>query len=146
VGADNIFIFGLNVDEVRQLREQSYRPREYVERSPMLKRALELIRNNFFSPGEFDIFRPILDSLDYDNYMCAADFDSYAAVQAQVAELYRNPIEWQKKCLHNIAKMGYFSSDRSIKEYAEKIWDMKPCPINIANKHGFTLAASQLAK
>ena len=145
VGADNIFIFGLNVDEVRQLREQSYRPREYVERSPMLKRALELIRNNFFSPGEFDIFRPILDSLDYDNYMCAADIDSYAAVQAQVAELYRNPVEWQKKCLHNIAKMGYFSSDRSIQEYAEKIWDVKPCPINIANKHGFTLAASQLA-
>ena len=145
VGADNIFIFGLNVDEVRQLREQSYRPREYVERSPMLKRALELIRNNFFSPGEFDIFRPILDSLDYDNYMCAADFDSYAAVQRQVAELYRNPVEWQKKCLHNIAKMGYFSSDRSIKEYAENIWDVKPCPINIANKHGFTLAASQLA-
>ena len=146
VGADNIFIFGLNVDEVKQLREQSYRPREYVERSPLLKRAIELIRNNFFSPGEFDIFRPILDSLDYDNYMCAADFDSYAAVQAQVAELYRKPVEWQKKALRNIAMMGYFSSDRSIREYAEKIWDIRPCPVNVSNRHGFNLAANQLAK
>jgi starch phosphorylase len=146
VGADNIFIFGLNVDEVRQLREQSYRPREYVEKSPLLKRAIELIRNNFFSPGEFDIFRPILDSLDYDNYMCAADFDSYAAVQAQVAELYRKPVAWQKKALRNIAMMGYFSSDRSIREYAEKIWDIRPCPVNASNRHGYNLAAHQLAK
>ena len=146
VGADNIFIFGLNVDEVRQLREQSYRPREYVEKSPLLKRAIELIRNNFFSPGEFDIFRPILDSLDYDNYMCAADFDSYAAVQTQVAELYRKPVEWQKKALHNIAMMGYFSSDRSIREYAEKIWNIQPCPVNVSNRHGYNLSARQLAK
>ena len=146
VGADNIFIFGLNVDEVKRLREQSYRPREYVEKSPLLKRAIELIRNNFFSPGEFDIFRPILDSLDYDNYMCAADFDSYAAVQTQVAEVYRKPVEWQRKALCNIAMMGYFSSDRSIREYAEKIWDVNPCPVNVSNRHGFNLAANQLAK
>ena len=146
VGAENIFIFGMNVDEVRQLRERGYRPHEFVEKSPLLKRALELIRSNFFSPGEFDIFRPILDSLDYDNYMCAADFDSYAAVQEQVAELYRKPVEWQKKCLRNIAMMGYFSSDRSIREYAEKIWDIKPCPINISSKHGYDLAANQLAQ
>ncbi len=146
VGADNFFIFGMNVDEVRQLRERGYRPGEFVEKSPLLKRAIELIRTNFFSPGEFDIFRPILDSLDSDNYMCAADFDSYAAVQEQVAELYRKPIEWQKKCLQNIAKMGYFSSDRSIQEYAEKIWDIRPCPINISNNHGYDLAASQLAQ
>ena len=136
----------MNVDEVRQLRERGYRPNEFVEKSPLLKRALELIRTNFFSPGEFDIFKPILESLDSDNYMCAADFDSYAAVQEQVAELYRKPAEWQKKCLLNIAKMGYFSSDRSIEEYAEKIWEIKPCPINISSKHGYDLAAHQLAK
>ena len=146
VGADNIFIFGLNVDEVRQLREQGYHPSEFVEKSPLLKRALDLIRNNFFSPGEFDIFKQILDSLDYDNYMCAADFDSYASVQKQVAELYRKPIEWQRKCLRNIANMGFFSSDRSIREYAENIWDIEPCPVNVSNSHGFNLAANQLAK
>ena len=92
----------------------------------------------------FRIFKPILDSLDYDNYMCAADFDSYAAVQNQVAELYRKPIEWQRKALHNVAMMGLFSSDRSIREYAEKIWDVKPCPVNVSNKHGYGLAANQL--
>ena len=92
------------------------------------------------------IFRQILDSLDYDNYMCAADFDSYAAVQTQVAELYRKPLEWQKKALHNIAMMGYFSSDRSIREYAENIWNVKPCPVNVSNKHGYNLAANQLER
>ena len=78
--------------------------------------------------------------------MCAADFDSYASVQTQVAELYRKPVEWQRKCLRNIANMGYFSSDRSIREYAEKIWDVEPCPVNVSNRHGFNLAANQLAK
>ncbi len=144
VGADNIFIFGMTVDEVKKLREQGYNPYSFIEKQPYLKRALDLIRSNFFSRGEMDIFRPILDSLNYDTYMLAADFESYAAVQERVAQLYQNPMEWQKCCLKNIAKMGMFSSDRSITEYAEKIWNLKPVHVDVYAKHGFVLSAQQL--
>jgi len=144
VGKDNIFIFGMNVSEVEQLRSSGYRPSEYIGRSPYLRRALELIRDNFFSPGELDIFRPIIDSFNYDHYMVAADFDSYMEVQKQVSELYRDPIRWQEKCLRNIAKMGIFSSDRSICEYAEKIWKVKPVHVDLTDKHGFAKPAGEL--
>ena len=144
VGKDNIFIFGMNVDEVAQLRSSGYRPAEYIAKNPLLRRALELIRDNFFSPGEFDIFRPIIDSFNYDTYMTAADFESYAQVQKQVSELYRNPVLWQEKCLRNIAKMGIFSSDRSIRDYAQKIWHVQPVPVDLSNAHGFEKSAGEL--
>ncbi len=146
VGKDNIFIFGMNVDEVAQRRAHGYNPSEFIASNPLLRRALELIQDNFFSPGDFNVFRPIIDSFNYDAYMTAADFASYAETQKQVAELYRNPLLWQKKCLCNIAKMGMFSSDRSIHDYAEKIWNIKPVHVNPADTHGFAASADQLDK
>ena len=129
VGKDNIFIFGMNVDEVTQLRNSGYNPGAFIAQNPYLRRALELIRDNFFTPGEPDIFRPIIDSFNYDTYMVAADFASYMETQKKIADLYRDPVKWQEKCLHNIAKMGMFSSDRSIRDYAEKIWNIKPVSV-----------------
>lgn len=146
VGADNIFIFGMSVKEVQELRNRKYNPREFIAKSPLLARALDLIRNNFFTPGELDIFRPILDNLDYDPYMVAADFESYREVQEKVANLYCDKKAWTAKCLKNIAGMGYFSSDRSIQEYADLIWKIQPCPINPDKTHGYALAASELDK
>ena len=145
VGDDNIFIFGMNVDEVKDLRRRGYRPAEYIERIPLLKRAVDLIRDNFFSPGERDLFRPLLDNIMHDPYMCCADFESYAATQDMIAELYNDTEAWQKKCLANIAKMGMFSSDRSIRDYAEKIWNIQPLHVDMNNKHGFQQSANDLS-
>ncbi len=136
VGKDNIFIFGMNVEEVKALQASGYDPSEYIARNPLLKRALNLIKANFFSPGEIDIFRPIIDSFAYDTYMTAADFASYAKVQKDVSALYRNTEEWQRRALMNIANMGMFSSDRSIHEYATRIWNISPLPVSLENAHG----------
>ncbi len=144
VGSDNLFIFGMNVEEVNELRAKGYKPWDFIHRNPLLERALGLIRDNFFSPGERDLFRPILDNLDMDPYMCCADFESYAAVQDEIAELYRDQDEWQKKCLINTARMGTFSSDRSIREYAEKIWKITPLHVDLSNTHGFSQSADEL--
>ncbi len=126
VGSDNIFIFGMNVDEVNALRNSGYRPYDFINGNEKLRRILHLIETDFFSPGEEGIFRPILDSFSYDTYMTAADFESYCKVQNDVSELYRNPEEWHRRSLLNIANMGVFSSDRSIHDYATRIWDIKP--------------------
>ena len=133
VGKDNIFIFGMNVDEVNALRSSGYNPYDFINRNEKLRRVIGLIESDFFSPGEHGIFKPILDSFHYDTYMTAADFESYDTVQKSVSELYRNPEEWNRRCLFNIANMGMFSSDRSIQDYATKIWNLKPVKVEMEN-------------
>lgn len=125
VGDDNIFIFGMKVDEVKELQSKGYRPQEFIERSPKLKRVLELVRSGFFSKGNPELFKPILESFIYDTYMVAADFNAYAAKQKEVSEVYQNKELWTEKAILNVANMGIFSSDRSILDYAEKVWDVK---------------------
>ncbi len=139
VGRDNIFIFGMNVEEVKALQARGYDPSEYIARNPLLKRALNLIKANFFSPAEIDVFRPIIDSFAYDTYMTAADFASYAQVQKEVSGVYRNTEDWQRRALMNIANMGMFSSDRSIHEYATRIWDISPLPVSLESARGLEL-------
>ncbi len=126
VGAENIFIFGMTVEDAKRVRAEGYNPMAYVEKNEKLKRIFSLIENDFFSPGENGIFKPLLDSLRSDTYMIAADFESYCATQLLVADTYRKPREWNKRSVMNIANMGYFSSDRSIQEYADKIWHVAP--------------------
>ncbi len=137
VGAKNIFIFGMNVDEVNALRAKGYNPHDAIEANPYLKRALDLIRNDFFSPAARGIFQPLIDTMNYDYYMVAADFASYMKTQEEMAQLYRNPSEWTKRCIHNIANMGTFSSDRSIHDYATKIWDLKPVHVTVPESNDF---------
>jgi len=128
VGEDNIFIFGMNVQEVKELRARGYHPHNQM--SPRYQRVLDLIRTNFFSPEEEGVFDSVLGSLDYDHYMLAADFDSYYDTQQEVATLYKdNPDEWTTKAIINMSNMGWFSSDRTIDDYAKKIWDVKPVPV-----------------
>lgn len=129
VGSENIFIFGMKVDEVHELQSKGYRPQEFVEKSPKLKRVLELIRSGFFSPKNPECFKPILESFIYDTYMVAADFNAYAAKQKEVSEVFVNKNLWTEKAIINVANMGMFSSDRSIMDYANKIWDIKPYPV-----------------
>ena len=141
VGADNIFIFGMNVEEVEALRKKGYNPHTAINASPYLKRALDLIRSDFFSPANRGVFQPLIDSMNYDYYMVAADFDSYAKTQDKLAQLYKDPTEWTRRCIHNIANMGPFSSDRSIHDYATKIWDLQPVPVTLPASDDFPTAA-----
>ena len=126
VGKDNIFIFGMSVEEVEDLRRQGYNPYNFIDRLPVFKRALELLSCGFFSPENPELFKPITDTFNYDYYMIAADFESYHQTQQKISDLYSRKDEWTVKTVFNIANMGRFSSDRSIKEYASKIWHLKP--------------------
>jgi starch phosphorylase len=122
-GNDNIFIFGLTVEDIRKLRASGYRPHECIGRSEVLKEVLRLIQSNFFSTVDYNLFGPIVDSLfSQDQYYLCADFDAYCATQEKVSDLYQNKFEWAKKTITNVAKSGKFSSDRTIKEYAKEIW------------------------
>ncbi|MFA6623315.1 MAG: glycogen/starch/alpha-glucan phosphorylase [Fibrobacteraceae bacterium] len=132
VGKDNFFIFGLTVDEVRDLLAKGYRPRDYYEKDDDLRRVLDLVSSGFFSPDRPDLFRQIVDKLlTSDPFLLLADFRSYLDCQAKVAETYRNKAKWTKMAIINVARMGKFSSDRTIKQYATEIWHAKACPISL---------------
>ncbi len=133
VGDDNIFIFGLTTPEVATLRRLGYRPIDYYLRDPELKQAIDMISSGYFSPGEPNLFSPIVNSLlQADHYMLLADFTSYLRChEEQVCQVYQQPEVWTKKAILNVAGMGKFSSDRTIKEYAEEIWGVQPVMINL---------------
>lgn len=132
VGKENIFIFGHTVDQIEQLRTEGYDPWEYYHAYPELQQALEQIRNGFFSgpEEEEDLFQPVFEALldRGDFFMVLADFPSYCEVQRSVTKWYRQPEKWWEMAIHNAAGMGRFSSDRTICEYAEDIWGVKPVP------------------
>ncbi len=130
VGEENIFIFGLLADEVVKLKENGYNPLEYYEGNKELKKIIDMISSNYFNASEPGIFQPIIEKLLNDDYYCLfADYQSYIDAQDKVSELYMNTNEWTKKTVLNVARIAKFSSDRSIKEYAEKIWKVEPVKI-----------------
>ncbi|RKH82243.1 glycogen/starch/alpha-glucan phosphorylase [Corallococcus sp. AB045] len=123
VGDENFFLFGLTADEVIARKKAGYKPREVYESNTELREALDLIRSGFFSPEDRNLFQPLVDSLlNEDRYLVLADFAAYAAKQEDVARAYRDQEGWTKKCIINVARAGIFSSDRTIKQYAEEIW------------------------
>ncbi|MBL8581313.1 MAG: glycogen/starch/alpha-glucan phosphorylase [Rhizobiaceae bacterium] len=125
VGDDNIFIFGLTAAEVAERRANGYEPRQLIESLPELSQALAAISSGVFSPHEPDRYRDLISGLyDHDWFMVAADFDAYANAQRSVDMLWRNSPEWMAKAIHNVARVGWFSSDRTIREYAKEIWEV----------------------
>jgi starch phosphorylase len=129
VGAENFFLFGLNADEVRDLKQSGYRPMDFIEKSETLREAINLIAAGFFSLDQRDRFRPVVDALRHqDPYLVCADFDDYRRAHQDADAVFREPLEWQRRAVLNIANMGTFSSDRTIKQYADDIWGAKPCP------------------
>jgi starch phosphorylase len=131
VGDENIFIFGLLADEVVKLKSNGYNPRGYYEKNAELKHVVDMIATNFFSPQEFGIFDDMIRGLmNVDYYLLFADYQSYIDTQDKVAALYTNKDEWARKSILNAARMAKFSSDRSVKEYAEKIWKVRPVKVN----------------
>lgn len=128
VGRDNIFIFGMTVDEVEQRRRNGYNPREFYENNVELKLCLDQIQGGFFSPEDPNLFSDIIDALlnHGDHYMLLADYQAFIDCQGQVDKLFNNPMEWARKALLNIAASGKFSSDRTIEQYAREIWNVEP--------------------
>ena len=131
VGDDNIFIFGMTVEEIKQLKSKGYSPYDYYQKNPELKEVIDMIGNGHFSPLHPHIFRPIVDSLLYqgDKYFLLADFASYVSCQERVSRLYRDHEDWTRKSILNVARIGVFSSDRSIQEYAQKVWGVSSAPV-----------------
>jgi starch phosphorylase len=131
VGPENFFLFGLRTDEVEATRAAGYDPSSYIARSPALAQALALIESGFFSLGDPTRFAPIVDKLRYhDPYMVCVDFDDYVATEERAAVAFRNPMEWSRMALHNIAGASHFSSDATIRQYASEIWKVKPVPVD----------------
>ncbi len=129
VGDDNIFIFGLTAEEANSLREGgAYNPRQVIAANPALKRALDMISTGVFSPDDPNRFHPILQALTDggDHFLVTADFEDYCLAQERAMDLYRDTEEWTRKAIINTASMGWFSSDRTIHEYAEEIWKVHP--------------------
>ncbi|MGC9362058.1 MAG: glycogen/starch/alpha-glucan phosphorylase [Candidatus Syntrophosphaera sp.] len=133
IGEENMFIFGMNAQEVSDLKQNGYNPREFYNANPELRQAIEAISSNAFSASEPGIFDPIVDSLlkNGDPYCIMADFASFMEVSDKIDELYKQPQAWAKKAIINIARMGKFSADRAIREYAEEIWDIEPILLDL---------------
>jgi len=127
VGAENFFLFGLTVEQVSQLKAGGYNPRQYYEMNPVLHEVVDQIASGMFSSGNRDLFKPIVDSLlNYDTYMVLADFQSYVDCQYKVDKAFRDQEQWTRMSILNVARIGKFSSDRSIREYSAKIWHTMP--------------------
>ena len=131
VGEDNIFIFGLKADQVLELRQKGYDPRKYYDSEPRLKTVLDLVGGGHFSPEEPGLFRPLVDHLlnQGDHYMLLADFADYLRCQQEVDRTFMQSDIWLKKSIYNVARMGKFSSDRSIAQYAREIWKVDPVKV-----------------
>ena len=128
VGAENVFIFGLTADEVAERRAAGYQPWRELEGNRELKETLELIESGFFSPSRRDDAGPVVRRLlsEGEPFMVLADFAAYAKAQDQVDALYVDEDQWSRKAAINCLGMGYFSSDRSVREYADRIWNVRP--------------------
>jgi starch phosphorylase len=125
VGHENFFLFGMTTPEVQALRPY-YKPGDYIAASPTLTEVLDLIGSGFFSLGDRDRYKPILDNLRYhDPFMVCADFEAYIAAETKAAAAYLSPRDWARKALFNIMGASRFSSDATIRQYANEIWGIK---------------------
>jgi starch phosphorylase len=127
VGPENFFLFGLTADEVRDIKKRGYHPEQVYQENLHLREAVDQILYGHFSKGNQDLFAPLADSLiNHDPYMLFADYQAYIDCQGRVGAAYRDPEAWSRMSILNVARTGKFSSDRSIREYCEKIWGASP--------------------
>lgn len=132
VGADNFFLFGLTAEQVYELKAKGYNPKQVYDSDPELMEAVDRISSGSFSQGDKNLFKPLVDSLLYgDPYLLFADYRPYVEAQEQVSFAYEDPAKWTRMSILNVARMGKFSSDRSIKEYCDKIWKTHPLPVEL---------------
>ena len=132
VGDENIFIFGKTVDEIEDLKENGYDPRSYYDKDEELKAVLDWLSSDYFSPDDGHILQDLPKSLlDWgDPFFVLADYRAYLDAQDRAGEVYMNSSKWARMAIHNVAGSGKFSSDRTISEYAEDIWGLKPVRVS----------------
>ncbi len=132
VGSENFFLFGLTVEKLYELQTTGYTPSSIYTSNEGLNRVLNLIRDGYFSHGDVSLFRPLYDHLVYsDNFFVLADYESYIQAQKDVDRTWKDPAGWAAMSIINSARMGYFSSDRSIEEYCDRIWKVRPIDVEI---------------
>jgi glycogen phosphorylase len=140
VGAENFFLFGLTAEQVLELKAGGYNPMLYYQHNPDLREVIDEIAGGAFSGGDTALFKPIVDSLlGGDEYLVLADYQAYVECQLRVSLAYRDQEQWTRMSILNVARIGYFSSDRSMREYCAKIWGVKP----VARKQEPAPAASK---
>jgi starch phosphorylase len=135
VGEENFFLFGRTVEEIEAMRRQGYNPWDYYHANEEIRGALDLINSDFFCNGQPKLFQPIFDSLLTwgDHYFHLADLEEYLATQDRIDQTYRDQAKWARMAILNVARMGKFSSDRTILQYAEEIWGAKRIPVTVPN-------------
>ncbi|HLZ34653.1 MAG TPA: glycogen/starch/alpha-glucan phosphorylase [Nitrospira sp.] len=127
VGKENFFLFGLTAEQVQDLMSRGYRPRDYYNADQELRKAIDMIESGSFSAGDRNLFKPLVESLlNRDDYLLLADYRSYVDCQDRVTTAFRDHHRWTRMSILNTARMGWFSSDRSIREYCQKIWHVTP--------------------
>jgi starch phosphorylase len=132
VGAENFFLFGLTAEEVLDKKAAGYNPWDDYHNNPELKLVIDRIASGFFSHGDTNLFKPLLDSLLYrDEYLLLSDYPSYVDCQDRVSQSYRNHDHWTRMSILNVARMGKFSSDRSIRDYLQSIWKASPVKVEV---------------
>jgi starch phosphorylase len=132
VGAENFFLFGLTAKQVAEYKRQGLPGRVAYEADEELRHAVDLLSSGFFSPEERDLFKPLVDELlGRDEYLCTVDFPAYSACQRAVSEAYKDPVAWSRTSALNIARVGEFSSDRTVREYARDIWKVDALKIEL---------------
>ena len=132
VGEDNFFLFGMTAEDVARRQAAGYRPWEVHERDAELRSVIDLLNSGVFSHGDTTLFRPLTDNLIHqDPFMVLADYRAYCECQEQVARAWIDRPRWERMSILNTARMAPFSSDRAIREYAEKIWKVAPCPLDL---------------
>jgi starch phosphorylase len=131
VGEDNFFLFGLTASEVMALKQSGYHPLDTYHNNPSLKAAIDSISLGVFSNGDKELFKPIVDSLLYnDEYLVCADYQSYLDCQARAEEAYRDQEKWTRMSILNTARCGFFSSDRAMRQYCSDIWQVEPLVVS----------------
>lgn len=139
MGMENIFIFGMTVDQVDQLHAKGYDAMKYYNANSELKQVIDMIQSGYFSQGQKDTFKDVTDNLLYhDRFLTLADFDEYIKAQDLVSATYMDTAKWAQMAIHNIASSGKFSSDRTISEYAREIWGVEPTHAKLPDPHSLT--------
>ena len=127
VGAENFFLFGLTAEEVEKVKGRGYRPRDYYEQNRVLQEVIDFVASGALARGDRELFRPIVETLlNDDPFLLLADYQTYIDAQERVSALWRNPQAWTRSSILNTARMGKFSSDRSIRDYCERVWRIEP--------------------
>ena len=132
VGAENFFLFGFTAAEVAAVKAHGYRPRDHYERNATLHEVIDFIASGALDGGDAELFRPVVENLlDHDPFLLLADYQAYIDAQDRVSALWRDPQAWTGQSILNTARMGKFSSDRSIRDYCERVWKVQPAAIPI---------------